>query len=123
MQYIKIEKKEYPIHFGYAALARFELQFNKKITQLDFNAIGILESIQIIWCGFYDGHRHAKKRGELSKKDKFNLSVEDIADLIDTDPQLMPKLLEQFSQSLAPADQEKEEEKTEEGNGQPPKTA
>ena len=116
MEKITIDEQEYPVHFGYAALLKFEREFKKSITKLDFNNIGVLESMQIVWCGFADGHRMAKKKGDLPKSTKFEMSIDDIADLVDTDNNLLTRLMEMFSTALAPEEKVTEETEETEGN-------
>ena len=87
---IESEGKKYPVRYGFWALNQF-----CKVCGLTLADLGKLESqmqpehaIGLVWAGLKDGHRKAK----LS----FDLSLDDIADLIDEDAQLITKCMTVF---------------------------
>ena len=106
---ITIDGQEYPIHFGYAALAHFERR-----SGISFDKLGealqrgtMLNSIlDLAFCGFYSGHR------KESLKFPFE-STDDVADLLDHDfENAIANIMEIFERQYS-AKEEKHKSNTE----------
>jgi hypothetical protein len=101
MQPFKIKDKTFYIHFGSYAVQQFceaagwklseAMQKLGTITQDDIETIVLL-----IFHGFKDGARKAGK--------EFDLTIPDVYDLIDDDPELINNVLTNFVGSVTPAD-------------------
>lgn len=101
MQQIKVDDKTFYVHFGSYAVEQFCKDAGWKlseamtklgeITENDLDKIALL-----IFHGFKDGARKAKE--------KFDLTVPDIYDLIDEDQNLIDTILKAFVNSMTPAD-------------------
>jgi|TARA_R110000782_G_scaffold255070_5_gene343714 hypothetical protein len=89
-----INGKDYPVKYGMAALRAFSDATG--ITLGELGSIGenmtITQALALVWAGLKDGAR-------VTKTD-FNLSIDDIADLIDEDDTAMTKVLAVFEHSL-----------------------
>lgn len=97
---IEIAGKKYPVSFGQNALAQFGRQAGLSLSALNNLSVDTLDLLNLhtlIWCGLKDGHRKARKAGEA--KGQFNAEVEDIADLLDMDPEAMERILNEFADS------------------------
>ena len=101
---IESEGKKYPVRYGFWALSKF-----CSLSQLSLIDLANLEStmtpehaINLVYVGLLDGHRKAKLT--------FNLSVTDVADLMDEDSALITKCMEVFSK------QQKGDSKTQKKN-------
>tara|TARA_R110002020_G_scaffold446158_1_gene658350 strand:- start:1127 stop:1480 length:354 start_codon:yes stop_codon:yes gene_type:complete len=76
-EFIKLGKKDMPISFGFAALRNYsELT---KTSLADLQKLGmemtLNDALTLLWCGVKDGHRRAKQ--------EFDLSIDDLADCLD----------------------------------------
>ena len=95
-----------PFSFGMAALSAF--MDAEDLTLATLGALGegmkLSTAINLMWYGFSDGHRREKL--------PFDLTREDVADLIDEDGELLQKCMDIFAASMpkyANADDEKKE--------------
>lgn len=88
--------KDYPVRFGFNALRIFTEQTNKSIADLENlgGEISLSDAIYLVWAGIKDG---ARKSGRTELRD---LSVEDVADLIDEDMETLQKVLDVFSKQF-----------------------
>ena len=83
-----------PFSWGMAALTRFCEENNLSLndfTQLE-KEMRPRVLLSLIWHGFKDGHRKEQKA--------FELTVDDIADMIDESPGLMERCMEAVSNSM-----------------------
>lgn len=93
-QLIKVGEKTYPVKYGFNALRMFcnesgiELQDLEKIA----SSMKIDHAINLVWAGMKDGAR-------VEKQD-FDLTPEDIADLMDEDNTLINQCMELFVASF-----------------------
>ena len=105
-----LNKKDYSIRFGMNALRMYCKQTNKSLADLEKlgNDMSLDDACQLILAGLRDGARVAGK--------DFDLSVEDIADILDDDFEALQKCLnvfsEQFSAKYNTEGNEKREKKT-----------
>lgn len=92
---IFINGKDYPVKYGFAALRAFSDVTGTTLNEL--NQLGktmtITQALALVWAGLKDGARVMNK--------EFDLSIDDVADLMDEDDQAMNKVLEVFTASLA----------------------
>lgn len=88
---ILINGTDYPCRFGMAALMDYTKKTNTKLN--DFENLGndmtLEQAITLCWCGLKDGARKAKKN--------FNLTIEDVADLVDEDQAAIEKIMGVFA--------------------------
>jgi hypothetical protein len=105
-----LNKKDFPIRFGMNALRIYCKKTNTSLQDLDKlgQDISLDNACQLILAGLQDGARVAGK--------DFDLTVEDIADILDDDMEALQKCFdvfaEQFSAKFEPKGNEKEEKKT-----------
>tara|TARA_R110000744_G_scaffold152392_2_gene266403 strand:- start:1920 stop:2249 length:330 start_codon:yes stop_codon:yes gene_type:complete len=78
-EFIQINEKKYPIKFGFNALRKYSAKTNTSLSDLDKlgSNMTLDGALILIYCGIEDGYRAAKQNCELS--------IDDLADLIDTD--------------------------------------
>ena len=78
-EFIQINEKKYPIKFGFNALRKYSAKTNTSLSDLDKlgSNMTLDSALILIHCGIEDGYRAAKQNCELS--------IDDLADLIDTD--------------------------------------
>lgn len=98
---VEVAGKKYPISFGQNALAQFGRQAGLSLSALNALSLDTLDLLNLhtlIWCGMKDGFRKARKSGEV--KGQFEMEVEDVADLLDEDPEAVEKILGVFSESM-----------------------
>ena len=100
-----INGKDYPVKYGFAALRAFTDQTNTNLGEL--SALGdnmtITQAIALVWAGLKDGAR-------VMKQD-FNLSLDDVADLLDEDHEAMTKVLKVFELSMSKPSQKTNKKK------------
>ena len=91
-----INGKDYPVKYGFAALRLFTEATGTNLKELQKlgEEITMTQALALIWAGLKDGAR-------VMKVD-FNLSIDEVADLIDEDQEAMNRVLEVFQESLAP---------------------
>ena len=95
---ININGESYPLRYGFAALMTFSKKTGINLEELEALSEGIdlYTAVALLWSGLKDGARKEKKQ--------FNLSVEDIADLLDDDVDVLTTALELFAKSFAQAE-------------------
>tara|TARA_R110000822_G_scaffold117401_1_gene249623 strand:+ start:81 stop:410 length:330 start_codon:yes stop_codon:yes gene_type:complete len=78
-EFIQINEKKYPIKFGFNALRKYSAKTSTSLSDLDKlgSNMTLDGALILIYCGIEDGYRAAKQNCELS--------IDDLADLIDTD--------------------------------------
>lgn len=86
-KFLEINDKKYPIKFGFNALRKYSAKTNTSLSDLDkLGANMTLDgALILIYCGIEDGYRAAKQ--------DCNLSIDDLADLIDTDYDAIAKAM------------------------------
>ena len=93
-QLVKVGDNTYPVKYGFNALRLFcnasgiELQELEKLGE----SITFDYAINLVWAGLKDGAR--------VEKQNFDLTVEDVADLLDQDPSLINQCVELFTASV-----------------------
>ena len=102
MNYVKVELSghEYPVSFGMMALAKFCKDQNLSLSEMNAqlqNNLDIMSALKLIYFGLEDGARKAKQ--------EFNLTLEDVADRIDEDPDAIERFFAEF-QALQPQKKE-----------------
>ena len=92
--FVKIGKKDLPIKFGFGALAKFSKITNTSLQDLDKLGTDMTldDALTLIYCGVEDGYRAAKQDCELS--------VDDLADLIDGDFDSIGKAMEILAEQM-----------------------
>mgnify|MGYP006969370929 FL=1 len=92
---ITINGKELPIKYGMNALRIFCKATNKTLGDLEKlgNHLTLDDSVHLIIAGLKDGHRKAGK--------PFNLTVEDISDVLDDDISIIERAMEIFSEQFS----------------------
>lgn len=92
--FIEINKKKLPIKFGFAALAKYSKKTNTKLQDLDKLGVDMTldNALNLIFCGIEDGYRAAKQECEIT--------VEDLADLIDGDLESIGKAMEILAEQM-----------------------
>ncbi len=105
-----LDGKDYPIRFGMNALRIYCKQTNRSLQDLDKlgHNMGLDDACHLILAGLQDGARVAGK--------DFDLTIEEIADILDEDFQALQKCFdvfaEQFSAKSKDEGNEKEVKKT-----------
>lgn len=91
---VKVGDKLYPVKYGFNALRVFcnasgiELQDIEKIA----TSMSLDHAINLVWAGLKDGAR--------VEKQEFDLTIEDIADMMDEDNTLITQCMELFISSF-----------------------
>lgn len=100
-----INGKDYPVKYGFAALRAFTDETN--ITLNELGKLGdnmtITQALALVWAGLKDG---ARVTGN-----EFNMSIDDVADLIDKDQEALTKVLSVFQKSISQPKQTKGKKK------------
>lgn len=91
--------KSLPFSFGMAALARFCESEGLALADLATIAEGMsaLRALNLVWHGLADGHRREKKQ--------FTLTIDDVGDLLDEDPDLLQKCMDALPKYMPQADE------------------
>lgn len=99
-QLVEIAGNKLPCRFGFNALSEFCSNTNTSLADLDSIASNMsLESaLALIYVGLKDGHRVKCK--EDGKVTDFKYTMEDVADLIDEDWDVMAKVFEVFESMM-----------------------
>ena len=94
--------KEYPIHFGFAALSNFSTVSGVPIDQLltVSGAFTLEMSIKLIWAGL--------KQGARKEKIPFTLEWEDVADFLDETPSALEQAMLIFTTAMGAPTNESE---------------
>lgn len=100
-QEVEIAGEQYPCRFGFNALSEFCKLTGLKLQELDKigQDIDLEQALSLIFCGLKDGHRVKNK--DNNKPDNFNLTKEDVADLIDEDWSVMEKVFKVFEEMMS----------------------
>jgi len=104
---IKLGKKEMPIYFGFNALRKFCRATGttlQKLGQLGQD-MSLDDVVELIYFGTMEGHRKAKI--------DFDLTSDDIADMLDGDQNGMNEAMQVFSDHMGMVFQNDKNEKTE----------
>ena len=90
--------EELPFSFGMAALSNFLESENMGLNDLGDlqNQLSLSRIMRILYYGFADGHRR--------EKIPYSLTVDDIGDLIDDNPNLITECLDIFAKSMPAAE-------------------
>ena len=93
-QLIKVGEKTYPVKYGFNALRMFCNESGIELQDLEqiASSMKIDHAINLVWAGMKDGAR-VEKQG-------FDLTPEDIADLMDEDNTLINQCMELFVASF-----------------------
>ena len=93
-KFLEINDKKYPIKFGFNALRKYSAKTNTSLSDLDkLGANMTLDgALILIYCGIEDGYRAANQ--------DCNISVDDLADLIDTDYDAIAKAMTILSDQM-----------------------
>ncbi len=106
--FVDIGKKQYPIRFGFNALRKYSMKTNTTLN--DLNKLGaemsLEEALQLIFCGIEDGYRKAKQEMDIK-------SIDDLADLIDTDYDAIARCMEVLTTMLTESGGKKQKAKKE----------
>lgn len=90
-----INGRDYPVKYGFAALRAFTDETNITLNQL--GQIGdnmtITQALALVWAGLKDG---ARVTGS-----KFEMSIDEVADLIDKDQEALTRVLSVFQKSIS----------------------
>ena len=102
-----LNKKDFPIRFGMNALRIYCKKTNTSLQDLDKlgQDISLDNACQLILAGLQDGARVAGK--------DFDLTVEDIADILDDDMEALQKCFDVFADQFAAKFEQKGNEKEE----------
>ena len=96
---IKLNGKEYPIDYGYRARYYYEKDTGVKILNSIANGIDHNTLIDLSLYALKTGH---KKEGKT-----FNLDIDGVLDLLDSDNDSLLKLMEAFAESMPKGEEEK----------------
>lgn len=87
-----------PFSFGMSASARFCESEGLDIS--DLPSIGqnltLIRALNLVWHGLADGHRREKK--------EFTMTVDDVGDMMDEDPDFLQKCLDALPKHMPQAD-------------------
>lgn len=94
---VKVKGKAYPCNYGMAALSEFLDAEGLKLSDLSTfgQDMALSTALRLVYIGLKDGARKAKK--------EFNLSFEDVCDLVDDDQELITRCMEVFVKSMPQA--------------------
>ncbi len=69
--FIEIDKKKYPIKFGFNALRKYSTKTNTTLQDLDKLGTDMTldDALTLIYCGVEDGYRAAKQECKISIDD------------------------------------------------------
>lgn len=91
---IKVGEKVFPVKYGFNALRLFCNASGIGLQEIESIAenISIDHAINLVWAGMKDGARAEKK--------EFNLTAEDVADLMDVDYSVVKQCMDLFVSSF-----------------------
>lgn len=95
---VTISDKDYYVSFGNAALVAFEEKTGDSIATIG-EGTTYAKMMRLIYFGLQDGARKAKK--------DFDLTFEDVCDLMDEDPDSLENMMKVFEKSTPIADEKK----------------
>lgn len=89
-----IDGKDYPVKYGFAALRKFSDLTGTTLQELDklSTSMTLTQAIALVYAGLADGARVTKT--------EFNLSLDEVADLLDEDSEAMTNVLNVFAESF-----------------------
>ena len=92
--FIEINNKKFPIKFGFNALRKYSSKTNTTLQDLDKLGVDttLNDALVLIYCGIEDGYRAAKQECEIS--------IDDLADLIDGDFDSIGKAMEILTEQM-----------------------
>jgi hypothetical protein len=92
---VKLESGSMPLKYGWAALRDWTGITGKSLQDLESlgSEMTVSEVITLIWVGF--------KQGARVEKVEFTLSEEEVADLMDDNPNLMNDAMKEFAKSMS----------------------
>jgi hypothetical protein len=98
---ITIGEKDFPIKFGFNALRKYSLMTNTNLADLQNigNDMDLNSAITLCYCGIKDGCRVAKK--------KFDLTLDDLADLFDGNWDCMENVFTVLAKQMSDGFEEK----------------
>ena len=103
--FIEINNKKLPIKFGFNALRKYSSKTNTSLQDLD--KIGadmtLNDALILIYCGIEDGYRAAKQKCEIG--------IDDLADLIDGDFDSIGKAMEILTEQMGGNTEKKQKAK------------
>lgn len=97
---VKVNEIERPVSFGMNALAKFTRNAGlslKELGNLDEH-LDLENTLVLVWCGLSDGFRKARKDGAVTGQ--FNLTVEDVGDLLDEDGEALTNIMDVFNHAM-----------------------
>ncbi len=103
--FIEINKEKLPIKFGFNALRKYSSKTNTSLQDLDKLGVDMTldGALNLIYCGIEDGHRAAKQ--------EFELTIDDLADLIDNDFDCIGKAMEILAEQMGGNTEKKQKAK------------
>ena len=103
--FIEIDDKKYPIKFGFNALRKYSTKTNTTLQDLDKLGTDMTldDALTLIYCGVEDGYRAAKQECEIS--------IDDLADLIDNDYDSIGKAMEILAEQMGGNTEKKQKAK------------
>lgn len=103
--FIEIDKKKYPIKFGFNALRKYSSKTNTTLQDLDKLGVDMTldNALTLIYCGIEDGYRAAKQECKIS--------IDDLADLIDSDYNCIAIAMEILAEQMGGDNEKKQKAK------------
>tara|TARA_R110001606_G_scaffold393744_1_gene563978 strand:- start:2102 stop:2431 length:330 start_codon:yes stop_codon:yes gene_type:complete len=103
--FIEINNKKLPIKFGFNALRKYSSKTNTSLQDLDRLGVDMTldNALTLIYCGIEDGYRAAKQ--------EFKLTIDDLADLIDTDYEVIARAMEILTEQMGGGSEKKQKAK------------
>ena len=91
---VKLGKKDLPMYFGFNALRKYCRMSGVTLNELaNFgNTMTLDDAVNLIFCGIQEGHRRAKV--------DFELTTDEVADLLDGDSEGLTKAMELFGEHM-----------------------
>ena len=92
--FLETTNDKIPIKFGFGALAKYSEQTNTTLADLDKlgNGMRLDQALLLIMCGIEDGFRAAKQ--------DCNITVSDLADMIDEDHDLIANAMNILAEQM-----------------------
>ncbi len=92
--FLTINEKKYPCKFGFNSLRKYSNLTNTSLQDLDKlgQDMTLDGALTLIYCGIKDGYRAAKQ--------EMNLSIDDLADLIDGDFDFIARAMSIFAEQM-----------------------
>ena len=104
--FVKINKKKYPVKFGFNALRKYSALTNTSLKDLDKlgESMNLDNALTLIFCGLEDGYRAAKQQCEIT--------IDSLADLIDEDFDAIGRCMEILAEQMGGASEKKQKANT-----------